>query len=458
MGNSSSTDPRRAGPAGAAGSAPPLPDLQPYWMPFTPNRYFKQHPLLLESAAGMYYTTSDGRQILDGIAGLWCCNAGHCHPRIVEAVREQVGRLDFAMSFNMGHRGVFSLANELIALVPDNLANVFFTNSGSEAVDTALKIALAYHRARGEPQRFRFIGRERGYHGVGFGGISVGGIVTNRKAFASAMLPGVDHLPHTHDPRRNAFSRGQPVYGAEFADALEGLVALHDASTIAAVIVEPVACSTGVLVPPKAYLDRLRAICDRHGILLIFDEVITAFGRTGAAFAAQTFGVRPDLITVAKGLTSGVIPMGAVLVDGRIYEACMSGAEQGIEFFHGYTYSGHPVATAAARAALAVYRDEGLFERAAALAPVFADAVHSLKGAPHVIDIRNTGLIAGIELEPRAGAATARTMDVFRHCFDNGVLVRTTGDTLALTPALTIEPAQIGQIVDALGKALRAVA
>jgi beta-alanine--pyruvate transaminase len=435
-----------------------MPDLQPYWMPFTPNRYFKQHPLLLESAAGMYYTTSDGRRILDAIAGLWCCNAGHCHPRIVEAVREQVGKLDFAMSFNMGHRGVFSLANELTALAPDNLANVFFTNSGSEAVDTALKIALAFHRARGEPQRFRFIGRERAYHGVGFGGISVGGIVTNRKAFASAMLPGVDHLPHTHDPRRNAFSRGQPTYGAELADTLESLVALHDASTIAGVIVEPVACSTGVLVPPKSYLDRLRAICDRYGILLIFDEVITAFGRTGSAFAAQTFGVRPDLITVAKGLTSGVIPMGAVLVDRRIYDACMTGPEQGIEFFHGYTYSGHPVATAAARAALAVYREEGLFERAAELAPLFADAVHSLKGAPHVIDIRNIGLIAGIELEPRPGAATARTMDVFRHCFDNGVLVRTTGDTLALTPSLTVEPAQIGQIVEALGKALRAVA
>jgi beta-alanine--pyruvate transaminase len=435
-----------------------MPDLQPYWMPFTPNRYFKQHPLLLESAAGMYYTTSDGRQILDAIAGLWCCNAGHCHPRIVEAVREQVGKLDFAMSFNMGHRGVFSLANELTTLAPDNIANVFFTNSGSEAVDTALKIALAFHRARGEPQRFRFIGRERAYHGVGFGGISVGGIVSNRKAFASAMLPGVDHLPHTHDPRRNAFSRGQPVYGAEFADALESLIALHDASTIAGVIVEPVACSTGVLVPPKAYLDRLRAICDRHGILLIFDEVITAFGRTGSAFAAQTFGVRPDLITVAKGLTSGVIPMGAVLVDRCIYDACMTGPEQGIEFFHGYTYSGHPVATAAARAALAVYREEGLFERAAQLAPLFADAVHSLKGAPHVIDIRNIGLIAGIELEPRPGAANARTMDVFRHCFDNGVLVRTTGDTLALTPSLTVEPAQIGQIVDTIGKALRAVA
>ena len=437
------------------------PDLQSYWMPFTPNRYFKQHPLLLESAAGMHYTTRDGRKILDGIAGLWCVNAGHCHPRIVAAVREQVGRLDYATAFNMGHAGAFQLATELVKLAPGNLDHAFFVNSGSEAVDTALKIALAYHRVRGEGQRFRFIGRERGYHGVGFGGISVGGMVANRKAFASAMLPGVDHLPHTHDLARNAFSRGQPAHGAELADALERLIALHDPSTIAGVIIEPVSGSAGVLPPPRGYLERIRAICDKHGLLLIFDEVITGFGRTGAAFASQTFNVQPDLMTVAKGITSGVVPMGAVLVDRRIYEACVSASgfqEQAVEFFHGYTYSGHPLACAAGLAALAVYREEGLFERAASLAPAFADALHSLKGAPHVIDIRNIGLMGAVELEPRKDQPTLRALDVFRHCFANGVLVRTTGDIIALTPSLIIEPAQIAQIVDALGKALKAVA
>ena len=439
----------------------PLPDLQPYWMPFTANRYFKQHPLLLESASGMYYTTRDGQKILDGIAGLWCVNAGHCHPRIVAAVQEQVGRLDYATAFNLGHAGAFELASEVVKLAPGNLGHAFFVNSGSEAVDTALKIVLAYHRARGEGQRFRFIGRERGYHGVGFGGISVGGMVANRRVFASAMLPGVDHLPHTHDLARNAFSRGQPAHGVELADALERVIALHDPSTIAAVIIEPVSGSAGVLLPPKGYLERIRAICDRHNLLLIFDEVITGFGRTGSAFAAQTFGVQPDLMTVAKGISSGVVPMGAVLVDRRIYEACVSsgaGPEQAIEFFHGYTYSGHPLACAAGLAALAVYRDEGLFERAAALAPAFADALHSLKGAPHVIDVRNIGLMGAVELEPRKDQPTLRALDVFRHCFANGVLVRTTGDTIALTPPLIIEPAQIGQIVDALGKALKAVA
>ena len=437
------------------------PDLQSYWMPFTPNRYFKQHPLLLESAAGMHYTTRDGRKILDGIAGLWCVNAGHCHPRIVAAVREQVGRLDYATAFNMGHAGAFQLATELVKLAPGNLDHAFFVNSGSEAVDTALKIALAYHRVRGEGQRFRFIGRERGYHGVGFGGISVGGMVANRKAFASAMLPGVDHLPHTHDLARNAFSRGQPAHGAELADALERLIALHDPSTIAGVIIEPVSGSAGVLPPPRGYLERIRAICDKHGLLLIFDEVITGFGRTGAAFASQTFNVQPDVMTVAKGITSGVVPMGAVLVDRRIYEACVSASgfqEQAVEFFHGYTYSGHPLACAAGLAALAVYREEGLFERAASLAPAFADALHSLKGAPHVIDIRNIGLMGAVELEPRKDQPTLRALDVFRHCFANGVLVRTTGDIIALTPPLIIEPAQIAQIVAALGKALKAVA
>ena len=435
-------------------------DLEPYWMPFTPNRYFKQHPLLLESAAGMYYTTRDGQKILDGIAGLWCVNVGHCHPRVVAAVREQVGKLDYATAFNMGHAGAFQLADEVTKLAPGSLDHAFFVNSGSEAVDTALKIVLAYHRARGEGQRFRFIGRERGYHGVGFGGISVGGMVANRKVFGSAMLPGVDHLPHTHDLARNAFSRGQPAHGVELADALERLIALHDPSTIAGVIVEPVSGSAGVLVPPRGYLERIRAICDKHGLLLIFDEVITGFGRTGAAFAAQTFNVQPDLMTVAKGITSGIVPMGAVLVDRRIYDTCVRSSaspEQGVEFFHGYTYSGHPLACAAGLATLAVYRDEGLFERAASLAPVFADALHSLKGAPHVIDIRNIGLMGAVELEPRQGEPTVRALDVFRHCFANGVLVRTTGDIIALTPPLIIEPAQIARIVDVLGSALRAV-
>jgi beta-alanine--pyruvate transaminase len=440
----------------------PLPDLQPYWMPFTANRYFKNHPLLLESAAGMYYTTRDGRKILDGIAGLWCVNAGHCHPRIVAAVREQAGKLDYATAFNAGHAGAFELAAEVVKLAPGTLDHAFFVNSGSEAVDTALKIALAFHRARGEGQRFRFIGRERGYHGVGFGGMSVGGMVANRRAFASAMLPGVDHLPHTHDLARNAYAKGQPAHGAELADALERLVTLHDPGTIAGVIVEPVAGSAGVLPPPKGYLERLRAICDRHGLLLIFDEVITGFGRTGSAFASQTFNVQPDLMTVAKGITSGAVPMGAVLVDRRIYETFVpgtgAGPEQVIEFAHGYTYSGHPLACAAGLAALAVYRDEGLFERAASLAPAFADALHSLRGAPHVIDIRNIGLMGGVELEPRRDQPALRALDVFRHCFASGVLVRTTGDTIALTPPLIIEPAQIGQIVDALGKALKAVA
>ena len=440
--------------------SPALPDLQSYWMPFTAHRYFKQHPLLLESAAGMYYTTRDGQKILDGIAGLWCVNAGHCHPKIVAAVREQVGKLDYATAFNLGHTGAFELAAQLVKLAPGTLDHAFFVNSGSEAVDTALKIALAYHRARGEGQRFRFIGRERGYHGVDFGGISVGGMVANRKVFASAMLPGVDHLPHTHDLARNAFSRGQPAHGADLADALERLVALHDPSTIAGVIIEPVSGSAGVLLPPKGYLERIRAICDKHGLLLIFDEVITGFGRTGSAFAADTFHVQPDLMTVAKGITSGVVPMGAVLVDRRIYEACVNAAgaqEQAVEFFHGYTYSGHPLACAAGLAALAVYREEGLFERAADLAPVFADALHSLKGAPHVIDVRNIGLMGAVELAPRKDLPTLRALDVFRHCFANGVLVRTTGDTIALTPPLIVETTQIAQIVDALGKALKAV-
>lgn len=435
-----------------------LPDLEPLWMPFTANRAFKRDPRLISAANGMYYTTHDGRQVLDGIAGLWCCNAGHCHPRIVAAVQEQVARLDYATAFNLGHPAAFELAGRLAALAPADLDHVFFVNSGSEAVDTALKIAIAYHRARGEGQRTRLIGRERGYHGVGFGGISVGGITSNRKVFAGAMLPGVDHLPHTHDLAHNAFSRGQPAWGAHLADELERIIALHDASTIAAVIVEPVAGSAGVLVPPVGYLERLRALCDRHGILLILDEVITAFGRTGQPFAAQTFGVRPDMITTAKGLTSGVVPMGAVLVSRGIYEAFMTGPEHVIEFFHGYTYSGHPLAAAAGLAALDVYADEDLFARARRLAPVFEAALHSLRGAPHVVDIRNYGLMGAVELAPREDRASARAMDVFRHCFDHGVLVRVTGETIALTPPLIVTEEQIAQIVTSLAQALQAVA
>ncbi len=436
----------------------PLPDLDPLWMPFTANRQFKKDPRLLVAAQGMYYTTHDGRRILDGIAGLWCCNAGHCHPKIVEAVREQAARLDYATAFNLGHPAAFELAAQVAALAPGSLDHVFFVNSGSEAVDTALKMALGYHRVRGEAQRTRLIGRERSYHGVGFGGMSVGGIVANRRMFAASMVPGVDHLPHTHDLEHNAFSRGQPAWGAHLADELERLVALHDPSTIAAVIVEPVAGSTGVLPPPVGYLERLRAICDRHGILLILDEVITGFGRTGANFAAQRYGVQPDLMTVAKGITSGVVPMGAVLVDRRIYDTFMTGPDFAVEFFHGYTYSGHPLAAAAGLAALAVYREEGLFERAQALAPVFEDALHALHGCRHVVDIRNAGLMGAVELAPRPGAPTQRAMDVFRRCYDAGVLVRAAGEAIALTPPLIVTESEIAQITATLRAAIQATA
>ncbi len=440
----------------AKASQPEGLNLEPYWMPFTGNRYFKKHPRLIESAEGMYCTTTDGNTLLDGVAGLWCCNAGHCHPRIVEAVQAQVSKLDYAMAFQLGHPRVFELAQHLTAMAPEGFDYAFFVNSGSEAVDTALKIALAYQRARGEGARTRLIGRERGYHGVGFGGISVGGISPNRKMFG-ALLPAVDHLPHTHVLEQNAFTRGQPEWGAELADELERIVQLHDASTIAAVIVEPLAGSAGVLLPPKGYLERLREICDRHGILLIFDEVITGFGRLGASFATERFGVQPDLITLAKGLTSGVIPMGGVLVRKNIYETFMTGPEQAIEFFHGYTYSGHPVAAAAALAALSVYEEEGLFERARKLEPVMEDMLHSLRGAPFVIDIRNLGLIGAVELEPIDGQPTARALDVFRRCYDAGVIVRTTGDTIALSPPLIIEEDHIQQIVDTLRKVIKQI-
>jgi len=426
-------------------------------MPFTANRAFKRAPRLLVEAKGMYYIAADGRRILDGTAGLWCVNAGHCREPIAHAIAEQAARLDYAPGFQMGHPLEFELASRLAELLPGDLDHVFFANSGSEAVDSALKIALAYWQAKGEPSRTRLIGRLRGYHGVGFGGISVGGIDTNKKQFASQLLPNVDHLPHTHDAR-NTFARGQPEHGRELANELEVLVQRYGASTIAAVIIEPVAGSTGVLIPPKGYLERLREICTRHGILLIFDEVITGFGRLGAPFAADYFGVQPDLMTVAKGITNASVPMGAVFVRRGIYETVVNATEQGIEFFHGYTYSGHPLACAAALATLGLYREEGLFERAASLAPYFEDAVHSLRGAPHVVDVRSLGIVAGIELESRPGKPGARAFEAFTRCFsDENVLIRTTGDIIALSPPLIVEKEQIDEIVGSIKSVLERV-
>ena len=420
-----------------------------YWMPFTANRQFKAAPRLMARAEGMHYWTPEGRRILDGFSGLWCCNAGHGRKPIVEAIQRQAATMDYAPAFQMGHPLAFALAHRMAALAPAGLDRVFFCNSGSEAVDTALKVALAYHRLRGEGSRTRLIGRERGYHGVGFGGISVGGMVANRKMFG-AMLAGVDHLPHTHDLQHNAFSRGEPEWGAHLADELERLVALHDASTIAAVIVEPMAGSTGVLLPPKGYLQRLREITARHGILLIFDEVITGFGRLGHAFAAQRYGVTPDMITFAKGVTSGAVPMGGVLVRSDIHDTFMNGPPWAIELFHGYTYSGHPLACAAGLATLDLYRDEGLFERARAMAPLLEDAVHSLRGTRHVIDIRNGGLAAAIELEPRTGAPLARAFEAYLGCWERGVLVRQAGEIVCLAPALIAEESHIAEMVGTL--------
>ena len=432
------------------------PTLEPLWMPFTHNRLFKKQPRLVVQADGMYYTTADGRRILDGLSGLWCSNAGHRHPKIVEAVKHQLDVLDYAPPFQTGHDRAFELARALTTATGRGFDHVFFANSGSEAVDTALKIALAYHQARGAASRFRLLGRAKGYHGVGFGGISVGGMVANRKAFASALLPGVDHLPHTHDLAHMAYSRGQPIWGAHLADELERLVQLHDASTIAALIIEPMQGSAGVIVPPLGYLERIRELCTRHGILLIFDEVITGFGRMGSLFSADRFGVVPDLIAFAKGITSGVVPLGGVLVKKEIYDAFMTGPEHLVEFFHGYTYSGHPLACAAGVAALEVYQREGLFARADALEPVLADAIHSLRGEPHVIDTRNLGLAAAVEFEPRAGAASMRAMDIFHHCFDHGAIVRYTGDIIAIGPALIISETQIAQLIDLIRTAIRA--
>jgi beta-alanine--pyruvate transaminase len=431
-----------------------VPNLKSYWMPFTANRQFKSAPRLLVAAKGMYYTSADGRPILDGTAGLWCVNAGHGDQRIIEAVQKQVVELDYSPAFQMGHPKAFELANRVAKLMPADLDYVFFTNSGSESVETALKIALAYHRLTGQATRTRLIGRERGYHGVGFGGISVGGMANNRRFFGS-LLAGVDHLPQTYDREHQAFSRGEPHWGAHLADDLERLVALHGAETISAVIVEPVAGSTGVLIPPTGYLERLRAICDKYGILLIFDEVITAFGRLGTSSAAEFFGVQPDMITTAKGLTNGVVPMGAVLVRSAIHDAFMQGPEYAIELSHGYTYSGHPLACAAGLATLEVYRDDELFQRSAALAPYWEDAVHSLKGLPRVIDLRNLGLLAGIELELGAGKAAERAFDAFLKCYEKGVLVRTTGNIIALSPPLIIEKREIDQLFSTITEVLK---
>jgi beta-alanine--pyruvate transaminase len=431
-------------------------NLEAFWMPFSANRQFKKNPRLLVGAKDMHYVSHDGRQILDGAAGLWCVNAGHGRPRIVEAVQRQVAEMDYAPPFQMGHPKAFELAARLAAMLPGDMDHVFYTNSGSEAVDTALKIALAYHRSKGEGHRTRLIGRERGYHGVGFGGISVGGIVSNRKMFGP-MLAGVDHLPHTHLPEKNAFTRGQPEHGAYLADELERIIALHDASTVAAVIVEPVAGSTGVLIPPKGYLQKLRQICDKHGILLIFDEVICGFGRLGSPFAADHFDVLPDLMTVAKGISNGTVPMGAVFARKFIYDAFMNGPEHMIELFHGYTYSAHPLACAASLATLDVYQEEGLFQRAADLAPYWEDAIHSLKGTSGVIDLRNMGLVAAIEMEPFAGKPTLRAYECLVKCYEKGVLIRTTADTIALSPPLIIEKAQIDELVGTVADVIKTV-
>jgi beta-alanine--pyruvate transaminase len=431
-------------------------DLASFWMPFTANREFKAEPRLLARASGMHYFTPDGRQVLDGTAGLWCVNAGHGRRRIIEAIQRQAEVLDYAPPFQLGHPLAFELAGRLGRSMPQPLNRVFFTNSGSEAVDTALKIAMAYHKARGAEGRTHLVGRERGYHGVGFGGISVGGLENNRRAFVT--LPNVHHLKQTFSLEHAAFSRGQPDWGGHLADELEQIVARHGAEAIAAVIVEPLSGSAGVLVPPVGYLERLREITAQYGILLIFDEVITAFGRLGAATAAEALGITPDIITCAKGLTNGAVPMGAVAVREDIYDTVLGGASGGIELFHGYTYSGHPLAAAAGLAALDVYEADGLFARARHLAPVWEDAVHSLRGSPHVIDIRNLGLVAAIELQPRDGAPGRRGIEVFRACFDSGLLVRATGDTIALSPPLIVTPDQINEIVDRIADVLRRAA
>jgi beta-alanine--pyruvate transaminase len=437
-------------------AAPRPNNLDAFWMPFTANRAFKATPRMLARAEGMLYFTQDGHEVIDGTAGLWCVNAGHGRREITEAIQKQAATMDFAPAFQMGHPIAFQAASRLAEITPDGLDHVFFTNSGSESADTALKIALAYQRARGQAQRVRLIGRERGYHGVGFGGMSVGGIGANRRQFGT-LLPHVDHLPHTYVPEHHAFTRGQPAWGAHLAEALDSLVALHG-DTIAAVMVEPLAGSTGVLVPPRGYLKRLRELCDKHGILLIFDEVITGFGRLGTPFGAERLGVVPDIMTLAKGLTNAAVPMGAVAVHDDVYRAIVEGAPAGIELFHGYTYSGHPLAAAAAIATIDLHGSEDLAGRARAMEPYFEDAAHSLHGLPNVIDIRNFGLVAGIELRPRAEKPGERAMRVFHRCFDAGVLIRTTADIVALSPPLIAEKKHVDRIFAVLADAIRAEA
>jgi len=431
-------------------------NLDNYWLPFTPNKKFKANPRLLTSAKGMFYKSDDGREVLDGIAGLWCTNAGHCHPKIVAAVQNQAAELDYATAFNMSHPKAFELAEKVSSLTPKGLDRIFYGNSGSEAVETAMKVALAYHASKGDGQKTKFVGREKGYHGVNFGGVSVGGLTPNRKSFGP-LLPGIDHMPHTWDTEHMAFSKGQPEWGLHLADELEKILILQDPSTVAAVIIEPVTGSGGVIVPPLGYLERIREICTKHNVLLIFDEVITGFGRLGCCFAANRFDVRPDMITMAKGLTSAMIPMSAVAFDNSIYDQLMEGPEAMIELFHGYTYSGHPVACAAGIAALDVYEEEGLFDRAKAMEPHFQEAIHSLKGLNQVIDIRNIGLMGAIHFGSDGLPATEFAAKVFQHCYDNNVLVRYSGEFLVLSPSLIVEKEHLDMIADALKAAITSV-
>jgi len=431
-------------------------NLDNYWLPFTPNKKFKANPRLLTSAKGMFYKSDDGREVLDGIAGLWCTNAGHCHPKIVAAVQNQAAELDYATAFNMSHPKAFELAEKVSSLTPKGLDRIFYGNSGSEAVETAMKVALAYHASKGDGQKTKFIGREKGYHGVNFGGVSVGGLTPNRKSFGP-LLPGIDHMPHTWDLEHMAFSKGQPEWGLHLADELEKILILQDPSTVAAVIIEPVTGSGGVIVPPVGYLERIREICTKHNVLLIFDEVITGFGRLGCCFAANRFDVRPDMITMAKGLTSAMIPMSAVAFDNSIYDQLMEGPEAMIELFHGYTYSGHPVACAAGIAALDVYEEEGLFDRAKEMEPHFQEAIHSLKGLNQVIDIRNIGLMGAIHFGSNGLPATEFAAKVFQHCYDNNVLVRYSGEFLVLSPSLIVEKEHLDMIADALKAAITSV-
>ncbi len=431
-------------------------NLDNYWLPFTPNKKFKSNPRLLTSAKGMFYKSDDGREVLDGIAGLWCTNAGHCHPKIVAAVQNQAAELDYATAFNMSHPKAFELAEKVSSLTPKGLDRIFYGNSGSEAVETAMKVALAYHASKGDGQKTKFIGREKGYHGVNFGGVSVGGLTPNRKSFGP-LLPGIDHMPHTWDIEHMAFSKGQPEWGLHLADELEKILILQDPSTVAAVIIEPVTGSGGVIVPPVGYLERIREICTKHNVLLIFDEVITGFGRLGCCFAANRFDVRPDMITMAKGLTSAMIPMSAVAFDNSIYDQLMEGPEAMIELFHGYTYSGHPVACAAGIAALDVYEEEGLFDRAKEMEPHFQEAIHSLKGLNQVIDIRNIGLMGAIHFGSNGLPATEFAAKVFQHCYDNNVLVRYSGEFLVLSPSLIVEKEHLDMIADALKAAITSV-